>query len=197
MAIPNRRQFLCPENITFPTSENFFFVSFKVPFFFVSSLINWSSKVVLSPRISNLSDLIWQFLRLLFFFFFFFFLSSKVFALAGLFRIHISFESSAGLVTVSTFDVLFYFPLPNVQVKVRLCPEMVAVIQAGFFFLSEKEVCVYVCRRKKKVLGLTSPVQILSLSSKVFQYIQTEVSLRRLLLPRSLARSLALSLLCS
>lgn len=26
MAIPNRRQFVCPENITFPTSENFFFL---------------------------------------------------------------------------------------------------------------------------------------------------------------------------
>lgn len=45
------------------------------------------------------------------------------------------------------------------------------------------------CAEGKKVLGQTSPVQILSLSSKVFQYIQTEVSSRRSLLPRSLSLS--------
>lgn len=49
------------------------------------------------------------------------------------------------------------------------------------------------CAEGKKVLGQTSPVQILSLSSKVFQYIQTEVSSRR----SSLPRSLSLSRLCS
>lgn len=90
-----------------------------------------------------------KFLRLLFFSFFFF-LSSKVFARTGLSRIHIFFESSAGLVSVSRSDkVSFTFP-SNVQVKVCLCPEMVAVIQAGFYFFSRKKRCVYMCADGKK-----------------------------------------------
>ena len=73
------------------------------------------------------------------------------------FDIHVPIKCSAGLVIVSRFDIVSFTSFPFVQVKVVCGPEKVAVIQAGF---CGERMCI--CVQKKKVLGLTRLVQILS-----------------------------------
>lgn len=142
---PKTTPIACPESITFPTGENFL-SSFK------ASKLVFKSQSVQTQTISQ-TDLLRQ---------------SSAQSLknlsfrAALFTSMLPFNSSAGSLIVSGSDTALFYFIRIVQVKVLFflfffCgPKTAAVVQAGFW----KEVCV--CVQKEKVLGQTSPFQIVS-----------------------------------
>lgn len=153
MAIPNRRQFVCPENITFPTSENFFFL-LKSFLCFKSYKLVFKGHIAppLQSQTTFQKDLLRQFLSSLFFSFFFFLCRQKFLLSLGFSVSTFPPRAQRGwLLSVGLTEFLLLFP-PQRSSKSSFVSRNGSCHSSRVFFsffFSKKEVCVYVCRRKE------------------------------------------------